>query len=95
MDIFRNYLLENGVDEKNIIAINFEDYDFFDLRDPHLLYTYIKERLEPIKKIIFFLMKFNMLKIFQESLIAYILKIIQIFISQVLMLTCYLVKLRL
>jgi len=31
MEIFKNYLLKNGIDNKNIISINFEDYDFFDL----------------------------------------------------------------
>lgn len=46
MEIFKTYLLENGVDEKNIISINFEDYDFYDLRDPSKLHSYIKEKLD-------------------------------------------------
>lgn len=45
MEIFKNYLRENKVDEENIISINFEDYDFYDLRDPKILYLYIKEKL--------------------------------------------------
>ncbi len=39
MEIFKNYLLKNGIDNKNIISINFEDYDFFDLREPSKLYA--------------------------------------------------------
>lgn len=46
MEIFKTYLLENGVDEKNIISINFEDYDFYDLREPSKLHSYIKEKLD-------------------------------------------------
>lgn len=45
MQLFQNYLKEIGIDEKHIIAINFEDYDYEDLKQPKALYTYIKERL--------------------------------------------------
>ena len=45
MEIYRDYLLKNGVRKENIISINFEDYDFYDLRDKDKLYSYIKERL--------------------------------------------------
>ncbi len=46
MEIFKNYLLKNGVNKKNIISINFEDFDFYDLRNPNKLYSYIKEKLD-------------------------------------------------
>ena len=46
MEIYRDYLLKNGVRKENIISINFEDYDFYDLRDKDKLYSYIKERLD-------------------------------------------------
>ena len=55
MEIFKNYLLKNGIDNKNIISINFEDYDFFDLREPSKLYAYIKERIDETKKTYIFL----------------------------------------
>lgn len=45
MEIFRDYLLQNGVNKENIISINFEDYDFYELRDPDTLYAYIKGKL--------------------------------------------------
>lgn len=55
MEIFKTYLLENGVNEKNIISINFEDYDFYDLRDPSKLHSYIKARLDSKKQNYIFL----------------------------------------
>lgn len=46
MEIFKNYLLSVGVNKKNIISINFEDYDFYDFREPNKLYRYIKDKLD-------------------------------------------------
>lgn len=43
MEMFRDELLENGVDENQIIFLNFEDYDNKHLRNPDELYSYIKE----------------------------------------------------
>ncbi|MGN0751026.1 MAG: ATP-binding protein [Treponema sp.] len=45
MEMFRDELLENGVDENQIIFLNFEDYDNKHLRNPDELYSYIKERI--------------------------------------------------
>lgn len=43
--LLEQYLLKQGIDSGRIIKINFEDYDFEDLRKPKALYGYIKERL--------------------------------------------------
>lgn len=45
MEMFRDELLENDVEENQIIFLNFEDYDNKHLRNPDELYSYIKERL--------------------------------------------------
>ena len=45
MQIFQGYLKESGVQADHIIAINFEDYDYEDLKQPRQLYKYIKDRL--------------------------------------------------
>lgn len=45
MEIYRNWLYEQGVTKEQIISINFEDYDYYDLRKPHAFYAYVKERL--------------------------------------------------
>ena len=47
---FRNFLIESGVLEEQIIFINFEDLKFEDLKDYKLFYQYISERLVPNKK---------------------------------------------
>ena len=43
--MFKEELLSNGVDENQIIFINFEDYENKSLRNPESLYDYIKQRL--------------------------------------------------
>lgn len=45
LQLFQRYLTETGVDNNHIIAINFEDYDYEELRQPKELYKYIKSRL--------------------------------------------------
>ncbi|MBR0462855.1 MAG: ATP-binding protein [Clostridia bacterium] len=47
LEIYQDYLRANGVKEEQIVAINLEDFDFFALREPAALHTYIKERLVP------------------------------------------------
>ena len=44
-EIYRDYLLENGVEPAQIISLNFEDIEYEDLRDYKRLYEYVKERL--------------------------------------------------
>lgn len=48
-EIYRDYLLENGVEATQIISLNFEDIEYEDLRDYKRLYEYVKERLVPDK----------------------------------------------
>lgn len=55
MEIFQEYLLQNGVLSEQIIAINFEDFDFAELKDPVNLHAYIKERLIKERKTYIFL----------------------------------------
>lgn len=43
LKLFREYLLENDISEKQIIYINFESMQFDDIKDYKLLYEYIKE----------------------------------------------------
>jgi predicted AAA+ superfamily ATPase len=48
-DIFRDYLLENGVDASQIVMLNFEDIEYDRLSDYRLLYDYIRPLLLPEK----------------------------------------------
>lgn len=45
MEKYRDWLITQGVNSGRIVFINFEDYDYFSLRDPQNLYSYVKERL--------------------------------------------------
>lgn len=49
LEIFRDYLRTDGVDEKQIVSINLEDFDFFPLHEPAALHTYVRERIVPGK----------------------------------------------
>ena len=43
--IFKNYLLKNGTDEDHIIEVAFDSFENKKLRDPNVLYPYIKEKI--------------------------------------------------
>lgn len=45
MEIYQDYLKSKGVTEEQMITVNLEDFDFYELRDPKNLHIYIKERL--------------------------------------------------
>ncbi|MCM1087187.1 MAG: ATP-binding protein, partial [Muribaculaceae bacterium] len=46
---YQQYLLQNGVESKQILSINFEELEYEHLLDYKALYQYIKERLCPDK----------------------------------------------
>ena len=45
LEIYQDYLRAGGVEDRQIITVNLEDYDFFALRDPAALHAYVKDRL--------------------------------------------------
>lgn len=45
LEIYQDYLRSVGVDESQIVAINLEDFDYFELREPAALHAYVKSRL--------------------------------------------------
>ena len=49
MEIYRDWLMARGVGKDQIVYLNFEDYDFFELRDPGKLYAYIKPLIQQDK----------------------------------------------
>ena len=52
---YQEYLLESGIEEKQIISINFEELEYEELTDYKKLYQYIKERLCKEEKTYIFL----------------------------------------
>lgn len=55
LELYQEWLKEQGVEEKQIITINFEDMDYEELTDYKKLYEYIKERLVENKMTYIFL----------------------------------------
>lgn len=49
MEIYRDWLIAHGVMQEQIIYLNFEDYDYFELRDPRKLYSYVKPLIQEDK----------------------------------------------
>ena len=45
LELFRQYLTKQGVEEDQIISINFEDLDCEELTDYRKLYKYLKENI--------------------------------------------------
>ena len=55
LELFQDYLKENGVEEKQIVSINFENADYEELQDRKKLHEYIKSKLVKNKKTYIFL----------------------------------------
>lgn len=55
LKLYQEYLLENGIDQSQIISINFDDLEYEELLDYHKLYQYIKDRLVENKVMYIFL----------------------------------------
>ena len=53
--IYKDFLLENGVEKNQIISINFEDMDYEELTDYKRLYEYVKSKMIGDKKNYIFL----------------------------------------
>ncbi len=66
LDMFQQYLLDNGIEKNQIIAINFEDMDFDELRVAKELYAYVKKTLNPTKKNYIFLDEVQQVENFQR-----------------------------
>jgi len=53
LTLFKNYLIKNGVNEKNIIEINYEKYVFDEIKSEKTLFKYIKDCVTDEKKMYF------------------------------------------
>lgn len=74
LKMFQNYLLEQGVEPEQMIAINFEDYEYETLKEPKALYQYIKERLVSGRKTYLFLDEIQNVTEFQKVVDSFFLK---------------------
>jgi len=48
--LLKNEILQKGVDEQQILFINFENFNFADIKTGEQLYAYVKERIVPGKR---------------------------------------------
>lgn len=67
LEMFREHLLTNGVDESRVIALNFEEVENEHLLDYKKLYNYIKERLAPNQMNYVFLDEIQIVPDFQKA----------------------------
>ena len=44
-EMYQDYLLNHGVSKKQILSVNFEDFDYYELRNPLKLYEYISSKM--------------------------------------------------
>ena len=66
--LFKNHLLENGVDEKHIIEMAFDLFDNIEYRDPKIFYPWAKEQLQDNEKYYFLLGEVQLLDEFVSVL---------------------------
>ena len=66
LEIFQEYLRGHGVEDEQIIALNFEEFDYRYLRNPEQLYAYLKARLCKDKYTYIFLDEIQHVAEFQE-----------------------------
>ncbi len=73
-DIYRDWLIQNGVHDKQIIYINLEDIDFEYLRNYRPLYDYIKPLLLPDKMNYIFLDEIQHVEQFEKAVDSLFIK---------------------
>ena len=74
-EIYKDYLVRNGVSTSQIISINFEDVDFEHLANYRLLYNYIKSLLIPDKMNYIFLDEVQHVDQFEKAVDSLFLKL--------------------
>jgi len=82
LELFREYLLENGVKNDQIISINFEDMNFSDLDNAQKLYDFVDSRLKKNAKNYVFLDEIQKVADFQKAVDSlYIKKNVDVYIT--------------
>lgn len=74
LQLFQAHLLKAGIEEKQIVAVNFEDYEFDYLKNPKELYNYIKDRLLSDKMVYLFLDEIQNVQEYQKVVDSLFLK---------------------
>jgi hypothetical protein len=72
--MFRDYLKESGVEDNQIVSINFEDIAFEDLLDYRKLHDYVSERIVSSKTTYVFLDEVQNVSEFQKAVDSLFIK---------------------
>jgi predicted AAA+ superfamily ATPase len=67
LDMYQDYLRDDGVSDEQIIGINLEDGEYQDIEESKQLYAYVKERLLPGRKMYIFLDEVQRVDGFQKA----------------------------
>lgn len=74
LKMFRDYLLAHGVEQQQIISINFEDFEYESLWDAKALYEYLKARILPDRMMYLILDEIQNVKDFQRVVDSFFIK---------------------
>ena len=66
-DLFIEFFKKNGVDEKQIIRVNLENPDYFEIEDHHKLYKLIKDKISDDKMNYIFIDEVQLIPKFQKA----------------------------
>ena len=66
LEIYKNYLINTGVEEEQIISINLEDLKYNFIKDYMDLYNYITDKLKDDKKNYVFIDEIQIISNFQK-----------------------------
>lgn len=81
-ELYKDYLSKNGVEDNQIISINFESADFYDVNDFRALYHEVESRLNPDRMNYVFLDEVQLVSGFQRACDSlYILKNVDLYIT--------------
>ena len=82
LDMYKDYLLNNGVEEEQIISINLEDLKYNFITDYMILYNYINNNLKIDKKNYVFIDEVQKIAEFQKAVDSlYIKKNVDLYIT--------------
>jgi uncharacterized protein len=66
LQLYKDYLFNNGINSKQVISINFDDYKYYDLLETKALHAYIDERIINNEKMYLFLDEIQNVKDYQR-----------------------------
>lgn len=82
LEIYKNYLLQNGIEEDQIISINLEDLKYNFIENYMSLYNYINEKINSNKKNYIFIDEVQKINEFQKAIDSlYIKKNVDLYIT--------------